>query len=205
MHHSTLTMYHRQPFVLALLLWTSAWADGGAPAPSNRPWAVFDTGSPPDAFGTDGFDVSRDQSVAMRFIASAGGPLQRIELYLMSNTDGSPPQPSVEVQLVVGSAAAPSSGKVLERFLGVPVTAVGFQPVLVQLKSMLQPNINVGDMLWVVLSSNNSAQSDGVWCMSNSLAFGATTAQDGTWQPGASGNAAAVSVWAASAPPSVKK
>lgn len=170
-----------------------------AQAPTNRPYALFDTGTPPDAFGVDGFDVDAEQSVGQRFTASAGGPLSAIHVWLMSNSNGSAPLPTVDVALIAGGVDSPSTAPPLETWKGVPVTAAGFAPVEVILNSTLTPDINVGDVMWVVLSSSNAALADGVWAWSNAVAWGTTTA-GGAWQAGSSGNAAAVTVYAASTP-----
>ena len=185
------------PLLLLLSLLPSSSSAAPA-APTNRPWALADTGSPPDAFGTDGFDVSIDQSVAQRFVASTSGPLSGVSVYLMSNGDGQPPLPLVSVSLVAGGMDSPAPGSPLESWW-VPVTANGFNPTRVDLNSSSAPSVSVGDVLWVVLSSNSSSGENGVWCMSNAVAFGTTTSK-GAWQPGAAGNAAAFAVWAASAP-----
>ena len=77
----------------------SAFSAAAAAPPRNVPAAVFDTGTPPDAFGLDGFDVSSAQSVAFRFFCNADGPLHAVELWLMSNANGSAPLPTVDVSL----------------------------------------------------------------------------------------------------------
>ena len=168
----------------------------------NVPAAVFDTGTPPDAFGTDGFDVSSSQSVAFRFFNNADGPLHSVELWLMSNTNGSRPFPTADVSLRAGSAAAPGpAGQALERGGGVPVAAAGWAPKLVVLNSSLTPELAFGAFYWVVAESSAPGGSDPVWAQSNTAAFGATNAGgDSPWQPGAAGQAAAVRVLIYQAP-----
>ena len=197
--------------VLAAL--AAASAGGAAPAsalpalsaaapPRNVPAAVFDTGTPPDAFGIDGFDVSSAQSVAFRFFCNADGPLHAVELWLMSNANGSAPLPTVDVSLRTGSAAAPGpAAQALERWAGVPVAAAGWSPLKVTLNSSLTPALAVGDYLWVVAASSAPPGADPLWAMSDSAAFGATNAGgDSPWQPGAAGQAAAVRVLIYQAP-----
>ena len=179
----------------------SAFSAAAAP-PRNVPAAVFDTGTPPDAFGIDGFDVSSAQSVAFRFFCNADGPLHAVELWLMSNANGSAPLPTVDVSLRAGSAAAPGpAAQALERWAGVPVVAAGWSPLKVTLNSSLTPALAVGDYLWVVAASSAPPGADPLWAMSNSAAFGATNAGgDSPWQPGAAGQAAAVRVLIYQAP-----
>ena len=195
----------------AFAAFAAASAGGSAPAPAfsaaaaplrNVPAAVFDTGTPPDAFGLDGFDVSSAQSVAFRFFCNADGPLHAVELWLMSNANGSAPLPTVDVSLRAGSAAAPGpAAQALERWAGVPVAAAGWSPLKVTLNSSLTPALAVGDYLWVVAASSAPPGADPLWAMSNSAAFGATNAGgDSPWQPGAAGQAAAVRVLIYQAP-----
>ena len=169
---------------------------------TNAPAAVFDTGTPPDAFGLDGFDVSSAQSVAFRFFNNADGPLYRVELWLMSNGNGSAPLPTVDISLRAGSAQAPgTAAQALETWRGVSVTAVGWAPYLLELNSTLKKELTVGSFYWVVAESSAPGGADPVWCMSDNAAFGSSNAGgDSPWQAGASGQAAAARVLIFQAP-----
>jgi hypothetical protein len=162
----------------------------------NEPAVVFDTGTPPDAFGTDGFDVSATQSVAFRFFSNAEGPLHAVELWLMSNTNGSRPWPTVDVTLRAGSAAAPGpAAQALESWEGVPVLAAGWAPQKVVLNSTKKSELSVAAYYWVVAESSSPGGADPVWAQSNFLAFSSTNGGGETeWQPGAAGQAAACRV-----------
>ena len=186
---------------VAAALASAAAAAASAPL-QNLPAAVFDTGTPPDAFGTDGFDVSSAQSVAFRFFNNADGPLLAVELWLMSNTNGSKPFPTVDVSLRAGSAAAPGpEAQALERWSGVAVEAAGWTPLKVTLNSTRTPELAFGGFYWVVASSAAPGGQDPLWAQSNTIAFGATNAGgDSQWQAGAAGQAAAVRVLIYQAP-----
>lgn len=117
----------------------------------------------------------------------------------MSNGDGTPPLPVVNVSLVAGSATSPAGGAVLESW-SVTVTAAGWSPTAVTLNSTVHPPLSFGGWYWVVAASDDAPPADAVWCESNTLAFGATTTAGGAWQAGGSGNAAAVTVTVAALP-----
>jgi hypothetical protein len=169
----------------------------GAPL-VNEPAVLFDTGTPPDAFGTDGFDVSREQSVSQRFFSNIDQTLASVEVWLMSNSDGSV-QPSINVSLrEAANASTPEGARTVESWV-VKVSAKGWSPTRVLLNSTNSPELKFGVFYFVVLESDAQPGSDGVWCQSNTIAWGSTTAS-GAWQQGGSGQAAAVKVVGAAQP-----
>jgi len=180
---------------------------GGAPLVSepvvraplvNEPAVLFDTGTPPDAFGIDGFDVSSEQSVSQRFFNNVDQTLASVEVWLMSNSAGAA-QPSVNVSLrEAASASTPAGARTLESW-AVKVTAKGWTPTRVFLNSTIFPELKFGVFYFVVLESNDKPGSDGVWSQSNTIAWGSMTA-NGAWQQGGAGQAAAVKVVGAAQP-----
>lgn len=163
---------------------------------SNAPQIAFDTGTPPDAFGVDGFDVSSAQFVAQRFFNNIDAPLSSIELYLFGK--GS----NVTVSIFRGNETNPlSSSTPLESWTLLNVTTEAFAPQRFFLNSSLNEELEFGSFFWIVASSTDDPQTCASWAMSNTVAYGALTdGQDGNWQPGGSANAAAVKVTVAALP-----
>eukprot|EP00697_Spironema_sp_BW2_P014498 gnl/Spiro4/4944_TR2465_c0_g1_i1.p2 gnl/Spiro4/4944_TR2465_c0_g1~~gnl/Spiro4/4944_TR2465_c0_g1_i1.p2 ORF type:complete len:199 (+),score=22.78 gnl/Spiro4/4944_TR2465_c0_g1_i1:34-597(+) len=160
---------------------------------SNRPFVVVDTGSPPDPFGIDGFDVSVDQSVAVRFVCNSAGSLKSLELWLMSNA-----ATNATVTLGVASGGASTPPAHFNETWTVVVPPIGWNPQLFVLNSTLAPSLQVGDVWWVVATSTDPGGNDAVWAMTDSLGFMSTSSK-GAWQPGGSGGVAGLLVRATGA------
>jgi hypothetical protein len=162
-------------------------------ATANRPYVLFDTGAPPDAFGIDGEDLLRTQSVGVRFVSNAEATLHSIDVWLMSN------EPTVNTSVTIsfmacrnGTSATPD-GDMVERW-ALSVPPVGWAPRRFTLTSVVKPDVPVGSCWWVLGESAAVPEHDALWCLSDATAFGATTDETGKWQPGAASSSVAVTV-----------
>jgi len=193
----------------------------------NRPFAVFDSGSPPDAFGLDGFDINSEQSVAVRFYNNVDGLFNSLQLWFMSNyglgqnnhnADDAPNDddyPTVDINIVKGNNTAPTytpnsnlatnADNVIESFLLVSIPVSGWNPLLITLNSTARPELISNEYYWIVIESKAQPMIDPLWSISNTNSY-STTTQNGVWQTGAFSMSVAATVIAdnPSGGPSVK-
>jgi hypothetical protein len=163
---------------------------------TNAPQVAFDTGTPPDAFGVDGFDISSAQFVAQRFFNNIDAPLQSIDIYFFGSGNNN----TVTVSISTGNETSPSSLAPLESWT-ISVNTDAFAPKRFFLNSSLNPELGFGTFFWIVSSSTDDPTACASWAMSNTIAYGAMTdGKNETWQPGGSANAAAVKVTVAALP-----
>ena len=183
---------HHLPMGLVALACLLLLLPAATPQPTNQPQTCFDTGTPPDAFGTDGFDVSSSQAVAQRFYNNVDGPLSRLEVWFMADSAANP---RVNISIFAGGSSAPPPAPATPlEIRSFTVPGAGFSPQLITLNSTATPELAFGSFFWVTARSAAPPGSNAAWCESNTIAWGATTDATGAWQPGGSGNAAAVKV-----------
>lgn len=149
-------------------------------------------------FGVNGLDVFQDQSVGVRFTPDGNYILDSIKPWFMNN-DGSGDHFGL-VRLSLrndnnnGSVSIP--GDTIYESWEFNVSAVGWDPVLEEFDSQVQPLLQSGVNYWIVAESDDPPVIDPVWCFaSEGNGFTATTAWDtGEWQPGGFGAVVAVIV-----------
>jgi hypothetical protein len=172
-----------------------------ATAAANRPYVLFDTGAPPDAFGIDGEDILSTQSVGLRFVSNAEATLHSIDVWLMSNE----PTANRSVTISIGACrngtttSTPDGAQIVEKW-GLSVPPVGWAPRQFTLMSVVKPDVPVGSCWWVWAESAAQPEHDALWCLSDAIAFGTTT-DGGVWQPGATSSSVAVTVSGVGASP----
>lgn len=127
---------------------------------------IFQTHDPfGSLLGINGFDVSRDQSVAARFQPAHAYTLDRVKLWLWNN-DENGREPLINITLETNNPAGGESrpsGTVLESWsLNVPSTGV-FMPTLFTFNSALHPALQNGGLYWIAARSPAMGGSDPVW------------------------------------------
>ncbi len=176
-----------------LLLGSAATAD-----------VVYETEDPFDGlFGIIGFDVSSEQSVAVRFTPTADLSLDRIRVWLWNN-DSSGGEPEITITLrpdaAVGAGSAepePSrpADEILEKWnFSLPYTGFA-EPRLFDVYSSGYA-LRAGVDYWICAESEAPGGRDPVWAIAQpGQGFGTTgDPTTGEWWPGAEGMVGAVIV-----------
>ena len=131
---------------------------------------LIDTGTPDFGFiGYYGFDVYVQQSVAIAFTPSQNYSFDDASLWLMSN-DYNAAGRTLTVSLQTDSGGGPSplapSGTSLESW-SVATSAVGGNPALETVNSILHPILNAGTTYWIVAVSSEPGLVNPVWVATN--------------------------------------
>ena len=131
---------------------------------------IFDTGTPDGGFiGFYGFDIYVDQSVAIAFTPDQDYRLDQVGLWMMSNdfdNAGAPYTVSVRTD-AAGGMTIPGS-TVLESW-DVQTAAIGWDPILETVDSVLNPILSAGTTYWIVAESDSPAFVDAVWVASGQM------------------------------------
>jgi hypothetical protein len=154
---------------------------------SNAPQIAFDTGTPPDAFGVDGFDISSSQFVAQRFFNNIDAPLLSIDVFFFGSRN------NITISLCKGNESIPLFENPLETW-SLFVNTDAFSPIRYTMNSTNTPELEFGNFFWIIASSTDDPQQCASWAMSNTISFSSMTDSTGQWQIGCSSNAAAVRV-----------
>ncbi|HJQ40963.1 MAG TPA: hypothetical protein VKB93_27820 [Thermoanaerobaculia bacterium] len=158
-----------------------------ATAPDSEYEVIYETAPPGGWLGYWGPDVSRDQSVGVRFTSKKTYYLKKIGLWFMNN--GLPGVPEVTVTLRDddndGKRSIPGN-KVFESWT-FQVSAHGWNPVLEEMLSQSTPLLDPGTNYWIVCESDARPGEDGVWVNAGEGTGFSTTTNDGSWQDGAEG------------------
>jgi MYXO-CTERM domain-containing protein len=127
---------------------------------------IFDTGTPEPGFlGYYGFDVFVDQSVAIAFTPGQDYTLDSIGVWMMSN-DSSPGAPyTLSIRTDAGAGMTIPGDTVIESW-DVQTGAVGWNPILETVNSVLNPVLTAGTTYWIVAESDSPAFVDAVWVAS---------------------------------------
>jgi len=184
--------------LLAAVLISAGWlAAGTAAAADTTSWTktvpIVDTPGPGGIFGTNGFDVFVEQSVAARFTVPADGNMRlaRIGLWLMNNSETVQKKVRVSVQtdaLDEGGAETLPSGVELEHWFA-PVQTLGWNPVEQFFVTRKGPHLKAGHSYWVVASSQSPVFVDPVWTFAKTGNMVTTTTSNGAWQTAGDGAA----------------
>ncbi|MEW6249160.1 MAG: hypothetical protein AB1716_00810 [Planctomycetota bacterium] len=166
---------------------------------SARADVVYETADPfGGMFGIMGFDVFRDQSVALRFIPTAEYRLDQLRLWLWNN-DGQGGTPRLDITLrdeggTSGTISFPGQRIHESWVIYLPNTGV-FRPVLFDFDSALHPRLHAGMNYWIVAESDAVGGYDPVWAWAQpDLGFMSFRNPPDPWQPGHSGAVAAAIV-----------
>lgn len=165
-------------------------------APAAHADTLLDTGTPGGGmFGYWGFDVFVGQSVAIAFTPTQDYSFDNLSLWLMSNDFDAPGRTlSISLQTDAGTGATPQapSGTVLETWQHA-TTAVGWEPVLETMNSVLHPTLYAGTTYWIVAESSEAAFVDPVWVVAGNgpsyYVGNIDFASSSAWQVGLTGAA----------------
>lgn len=147
---------------LGLLLFASSLA---SPVSAD---IIFDTGTPGGFFGYIGYDVSVSQSVAVGFTPTQDYTLDQISLWMMSNDFDNPGRTyDVSLRLDAAGGTTVPGTTVLESW-SVATAAIGWDPVLEPVNSVLQPTLMAGVTYWIVAESSEPAGLSPVWVWGDS-------------------------------------
>jgi hypothetical protein len=188
------TMSH-QTLLVALLAATASTA-----AVTDGSTTIYNTGSPfGGPFGVIGFDVSSQQSIAVRFTPDSRYRLDRVGAWFMNNAAAGT-HPLVTMTLRT-DAAAPGGGSIPSQTIleswQFSVSATGWNPQLEQLTSIATPLLQAGQHYWLMAESSAPPQHNGVWNWSASSTGMMSICNGGngcTWSPASSGAVVAVIV-----------
>jgi hypothetical protein len=140
-------------------------ATGFIGAGSARADVIYETNSPfGGPFGLIGFDVSSEQSVALRFSPGSNFTLDRVSVWFMNNDFSGDTHPLVTITLRTNDAAGGGipSDEILEQWQ-FNVSAVGWDPMLEELDSVVHPVLQNDEFYWIVAESDAPGGLDGVW------------------------------------------
>ncbi|MEM9374428.1 MAG: choice-of-anchor R domain-containing protein [Planctomycetota bacterium] len=128
---------------------------------------IFDTGVPDPGFlGYYGFDLSVDQSVAVAFTPDQDYRLDQVGLWIMSNDFASAGAPyTVSIRTDAQGGQSVPGDTVLESW-DVETSAIGWDPLLETVDSVLNPLLSAGTTYWVVAESDSQAFVNAVWVAS---------------------------------------
>ena len=128
---------------------------------------IFTTGTPDPGFmGYYGFDLFPDQSVAIALTPDQDYRLDGVSLWMMSN-DFLNPGATYTVSLRTDAADAMTvPGDAVIESWSVSTGAVGWQPVLDSMASLLNPTLSAGVTYWIVAESDEPALFNPVWVAS---------------------------------------
>lgn len=168
-------------------------AFGAVPAPTASAETIYETGDPFGGFfGLIGFDVFESQSVGIRFTPSARYSLDRIGVWFMNNDFGGTIFDTVTMTLrddgTSESGRSIPGTTILESF-SFQITAVGWDPQLETVQSVLRPVLEPGVNYWIVCEANVPPFTNPVWNWPG-VGSGYTSTTDfstGQWQDGGEG------------------
>jgi hypothetical protein len=160
---------------------------------------IYETHDPfGSVFGVMGWDVSRDQSVAVRFTPGGRFTLGELQLWLWNN-DGTGGTPKIVITLRDDQKTPDGSvpgDTVLERWVfAVPNTGV-FNPVRFDFAALYLSQLDDGVNYWITAESDAVGGYDPVWAIAGegtgSMSF--KCPPTGPWSPAHSGEVASVIV-----------
>ncbi len=128
---------------------------------------IFDTGVPDPGFiGYYGFDLSVDQSVAIAFTPEQDYLLDQVGLWVMSNDFDNAGAPyTVSIRTDAQGGLSTPADTILESW-DVGTAAVGWNPVLETVDSVLNPLLTAGTTYWIVAESDSPSFVNAVWVAS---------------------------------------
>lgn len=167
---------------------------------------IYETADPfGGPFGVWGFDVSDEQSVAVRFTAEADYTLNSVGVWLWNNDlSGGEPEITITVrpdaELSCGGCASTGGSRPTDEVLEswsftIPYTGFG-EPRLFELSSADGPVLRAGARYWICAESDAPGGRDPVWAVAwPDLGFGSTgDPATGEWTPAVEASIGAVAV-----------
>lgn len=129
---------------------------------------IFTTGTPEQGFlGWYGFDLSPQQSVAIAFTPDQDYTLDQVGLWMMNN-DFNGPGGIYEVSLRADAGGGMTlPGDTAIESWTVATGAVGWEPVLESVTSLLNPVLSAGTTYWIVAESDEPGGFNPVWVASS--------------------------------------
>ena len=168
-------------------------------AAAARADAVYETDDPfGGPFGIWGFDVSQDQSVAVRFTPTGDYRLDLLRLWLWNNDDtGGTPHLTITLRNDEdpGTGSIPGATVYETWELDVPNTGA-FNPVRFDFNSLSRPRLNDGVNYWIAAESPAVGGYDPVWAIAG-IGVGFMSIKNpptGPWSPAGSGAVVSVVV-----------
>jgi hypothetical protein len=101
--------------------------------------------------GPPGFDLSDEQSVALRFTPDRDYTLDTIRMWIMSNNQVKVTHAPVRVEIRPSQEGGNRPSQVVIEQMGFTVSALGWSPVLESVSSRLHPLLRAGTPYWVIL------------------------------------------------------
>lgn len=131
---------------------------------------IFSTGTPEAGFlGYYGYDIYVDQSVAVAFTPDQDYSLESLGLWMMSNDFANAGAPySVSIRTDANDSMTIPGDTILESW-DVETAAIGWNPILETVESLLNPVLSAGTTYWVVAESDSPAFVDAVWVASSQV------------------------------------
>ena len=178
--------------IAALGAATLVWS--GAAATTASADVIYQTEGPfGGIFGLIGFDVSSEQSVGLRITPDAVYTLDGIGLWFMNN-DSSGERGFVTVTLrddALSETGGSIPGDTIYESWTFQISAVGWDPQLERMESVLHPLLDAGTNYWIVAESETEPLINPVWnWAAHGTNFTATTNfMTGEWQDGGEGAA----------------
>ena len=156
---------------------------------------IFDTGLYSSNLGTDGYDIYKEQSVAIRFFSNIeSSEIQTIDILTMTNVF-SEPYPSLNISISKGGENVPQFPKTLINTLKVNID--GWIPTVIIIKPESAIPIKRGEFYWIILESDNDLEKDALWNISDTPAFMSfSRCQNGKceWQEGDFSSSACIKI-----------
>lgn len=128
---------------------------------------IFDTGTPEPGFiGYYGFDVYVEQSVAIAFTPDQDYSLDQVGVWMMSNDFSNAGAPYTLSLRTDANDSMTNPGDTIIESWDVQTAAIGWNPILETVDSILNPLLSAGTTYWIVAESNSPAFVDAVWVAS---------------------------------------
>ena len=155
---------------------------------------IFDTGHEPTSFGNDGFDIYKNQTVAVRFFSNTENNLKEINLWMMSNVYFEP-FPVINLSLTKGDSKRPSiNDTIIEEFKNIVVNVTGWISTKFTINSVSNPFIPSGNFYWVIVKSDNMLLEDAIWCQTNTISFTSFSDNQREWYDGSFSNSVSIKI-----------
>lgn len=153
------------------------------------PDVVYETNDPfGGLFGVYGYDISRDQSVAVRFTPDREFKLDQLRLWLWNNdTQGGHPRLAITLrynEIVGNDGSKPGDASYETWLIDMPTTGL-FEPKLFDFDSVTHLPLHAGESYWIVAESDALGGWDPVWAVAQpGSGFVSLRDPPGTWSIG---------------------
>jgi len=158
------------------------------PAVSFASKIIYKTENPFDGeFGLWGYDISQNQSAALRFTPEENVTLNQLSMWFMNNDWSGETHGTVTITLhedqSVGDGKSIPSDNILESWT-IQTTADGWDPQQESIVSQVKPVLQAGRNYWVTASSSDAPHYNAVWCIARfGVGYMSNTQRDHSWVP----------------------